>query len=93
MRPSDYVNGRPMVNLTTGAEIGFAYARDAAVCYRQEGERGASWVFQGMDEEARKEFDQFLLQTQHPSAYEPGTTEHRFKMFAREYAEAWGTGR
>jgi hypothetical protein len=89
MRPSDYVNGRPTVNLTEGAEMGFAYARDAAVRFAQEGERGASWVFfQGMDEEARRGFDAFLVQTQHPSAYEPGTTEHRFKMFAKEYAEA-----
>ena len=89
MRPSDYVNGRPTVNLTEGAEMGFQYARDAASRYQREGERGAAWVFhQGMDSEARKDFDRFLVQTQHPSAYEPGTAERRFLAFAREYAGA-----
>lgn len=83
-----YINGRPTVNITELAEIGFAYARDAAHRYRVEGEGGASWVFfQGMDNEVREGFDSFLVQTRHPSAYEPGTRERRFIEFAREYAQ------
>lgn len=88
-RPADYMNGRPTVNVTELAEVGFAYARDAARRITGGDVDGASWTFhQGMDADARDAFDSFLLQTQHPSIHEAGTCENRFKAFAAEYAEA-----
>ncbi len=88
-RPADYLNGRPTVNVTELAEVGFAYVRDAARRIAGGDERGASWVFHRcMDGEAIQAFDAFLLQTQHPSIHKPGTVEGRFAAFAAEYAEA-----
>lgn len=93
MTPAQYSGGRPRVTLSTLAETGFGYARDAAAAIRRGDERGWSWVFfQCMDAEARRGFDLFLLQTEHPSVYEAGTCEQRFRRFAVEYAEAWPNG-
>jgi hypothetical protein len=85
MTPRDYRNGRPTRTLSPLAETGFGYARDGAAMKHR-----ADWVFfQCMDEEARRGFDLFLLETEHPSIYQAGTVEQRFRNFCREYAEEW----
>ena len=46
---------------------------------------GASWTFhQSMGNADRERFDQWLIETRHPSADQAGTTESRFKNYVNE---------
>lgn len=56
--------------------------------YHQDGERALDWQFHHvMNKEARDTFDAFLLNSNHPLAYEAMTQEQRFKRFMRAYCK------
>jgi hypothetical protein len=46
-----------------------------------------NWVFMQMGAAERKAFDNWLVSIKDPLAYEPGTTEQRFKQKVRELVE------
>jgi hypothetical protein len=48
--------------------------------YKSEGMRGIEWVFdRSMTQEDKLAFDLFLVRTKDSLAFQPGTTEYRFK--------------
>jgi hypothetical protein len=61
---------------------------DAVSRYRREGQRGVDWTLMHMSAEERTAFDLFLVRMKDPLAWQPGTTEFRFR--ARVVAMAEG---
>jgi len=48
-----------------------------------------AWVFHHMMSGADKQaFDAWIVATQHPSAFDPGTTEYRFRRLVEERSRA-----
>lgn len=45
---------------------------------------GASWVYTRLAKADRDAIDRWLVETKHPSAYEPGTQEDRFRRIVGE---------
>jgi len=52
---------------------------DAVSRYKREGTRGSNWTFMWMTQDERSAFDLFLVRMKDALAYEPGTTESRFR--------------
>lgn len=55
---------------------------ELAVAYERMGDPAYSWrdvFFQHMSAADRQAFDRWLVESDDPLAYEPGTTEHRFR--------------
>jgi len=55
--------------------------------YKREGNRGIDWTFDQMSSDERLAFDLFLARMRDVLAYQPGTTEQRFRIRARVMAE------
>jgi len=61
---------------------------DAVARFKREGSRGVDWIwFQTSSKVDRDAVDRWLVSIKHPSAYEAGTAEHRFRHIVRELAE------
>lgn len=60
---------------------------EAVSRYKREGSRGIDWTFDHMSDQDRLAFDLWLVRVKDPLAYEPGTTEHRFRTRVRAMAE------
>ena len=52
---------------------------EACARFKAEGRRGIDWTFDHTSERERLAFDLFLVRTRDSLAYEPGTTEYRFR--------------
>ena len=56
--------------------------------FQREGERGSDWAFsQEGTKESRDAVDAYLVKIKHPSAFEAGSQEQRFKRLVRELAK------
>lgn len=59
---------------------------EAVKRFKQEGDRGIDWVFMNMSKEETLDFDCFLVRMKDPLAWEPGTTEYRFRTRVKRMA-------
>jgi len=70
------------------------FVKEAVERTKRGDKSGWSWVyFQEMSVQDRKNFDRWIVDSKHPSAYEPGTTEDRFKRLVKEYSKNPCTGK
>ena len=52
--------------------------------YKTYGRRGLDWIWDRSSQDERDSVDAWLLQISHPSVYEPGTKENRYKGYIVE---------
>jgi len=62
--------------------------QDAVRRLRSGDKSGHRWIYQWMSEGARDRIDTWLVRTEHPLAYEPGTQEYRFVTVCEEIAKS-----
>ena len=64
---------------------------DAALAdYKVYGRRGLDWIWDRSSDNERNAVDAWLLQVNHPSVFEPGTKEWRYKNYIVELTPAPG---
>jgi hypothetical protein len=65
------------------------YVDEAVTSYKRDGDRGLDWVyFHVMTDGDKAEFDNWLVRTKDPLAYEAMTNERRFKIKVKQLAKA-----
>jgi len=55
--------------------------------YNREGMRGIEWTFDHMTDAEKLAYDMHLVKVEHSLAWQPGTTESRFKAQVKAMAE------
>lgn len=68
------------------------FLTEAVHRYLREGDQGIAWTFhQSMTSDDRLRFDLWLVKMKDRLAWQPGTTEYRFRQRVKAMAEAYQT--